>query len=433
MKNALIPRLPDSVVLSKFSDIAEALAQNEWRLDCHGPSSQLFSVAARKGEKQPWKKNSVADAIATGSGTAVRTFNFFVDGRHVANLTRPDGDLNNHLSCEQGWFGSDEVANLAYAKATDSLGAAFVFHWNPKGRSAGISPDLAAFVESRDQTLAKLEELNARFAREIFQERDRLIADIAAKEKTLIERHETKLAVLEAQHQRQSEDLQKKEDALTERLKEVDDREARFARRQIRSDLKKEIKDRQSKFELTKGTRQMRWPVIMAVILLAALLGYGFYYYTVEIVREMTATKPPEGYVLAIMLVRQLLIGLGLGGAIWFFVHWQNQWSQRHAEEEFAVKRLELDLDRASWVVELAMEWSKEKNGHELPESIARELTKNLFNDRNAAKGSSLRGDMLSEILGASTQAELEAGNAKFKLNRNGASKLRDAIQGEDS
>ena len=105
---------------------------------------------------------------------------------------------------------------------------------------------------------------------------------------------------------------------------------------------------------------------------------------------------------------------------------------QRHAEEEFAVKRLELDLDRASWVVELAMEWSKEKHGQELPPAIVSELTKNLFNDRDAAKGTRSKADLFENLLGASSEAEIDAGNAKFKFNRRGAARLKDTLKDDE-
>lgn len=48
-----------------------------------------------------------------------------------------------------------------------------------------------------------------------------------------------------------------------------------------------------------------------------------------------------------------------------------------HADEEFRLKRLELDIDRASWLVEMLLEWSEEKDGavrREIVEALARGL-----------------------------------------------------------
>jgi hypothetical protein len=256
-----------------------------------------------------------------------------------------------------------------------------------------LESELRAKQESLDQVIAK--------------EREALAAEYAAKTAALAD----------------------EEQKLSERLRLVDNRAARFARRAIQEDLKKEVKSRQMKFALTSGTQNMRIPIFGAVAGLALILGYGFYVYTSEIVRELTAPKHFDANVYAFLLARQILTGLGLGATAWFFIRWQNQWAQRHAEEEFAVKRMELDLDRASWVVELAMEWSKETNGQELPPSILSELTKNLFNDRNAAKSDP--GGPLSSLLDASTKAEVSVGDAKFSIDRKGAKMLKEALERE--
>lgn len=59
-------------------------------------------------------------------------------------------------------------------------------------------------------------------------------------------------------------------------------------------------------------------------------------------------------------------------------------WFRQHADEEFRLKRLELDIDRASWVVEMAMEWRDEK-GFTIPEELIERLTRSLFVDRELA------------------------------------------------
>lgn len=42
------------------------------------------------------------------------------------------------------------------------------------------------------------------------------------------------------------------------------------------------------------------------------------------------------------------------------------------------MKRLDLDIDRASWLVEMVMEW-KEQKGTEIPEELLTRLSRNLF------------------------------------------------------
>src|SRR5262249_52895038 len=55
-----------------------------------------------------------------------------------------------------------------------------------------------------------------------------------------------------------------------------------------------------------------------------------------------------------------------------------NQWFQKHADEEFRLKRLDLDIDRANWLVELALEW-KNITKSEIPPELIDKLSRSLF------------------------------------------------------
>jgi len=46
-----------------------------------------------------------------------------------------------------------------------------------------------------------------------------------------------------------------------------------------------------------------------------------------------------------------------LAGTLIFFIRWQDRWYEAHANEEFRFKRLDLDVDGASWLVEMMLEW----------------------------------------------------------------------------
>ena len=61
-----------------------------------------------------------------------------------------------------------------------------------------------------------------------------------------------------------------------------------------------------------------------------------------------------------------------------FFIRWSHQWFQKHADEEFKLKRLDLDIDRANWLVEQAMEW-RNITSSEIPQSLIDKLARSLF------------------------------------------------------
>ena len=83
--------------------------------------------------------------------------------------------------------------------------------------------------------------------------------------------------------------------------------------------------------------------------------------------------------------IRQVVLGLAFGSTSVFYIRWSNRWFERHAKEEFRLKRYEIDLDRASWLVEMALEWKAEK-GTEIPDSLLDKLANNLYaEDREEA------------------------------------------------
>ncbi|MEZ5593809.1 MAG: hypothetical protein R3F53_25105, partial [Gammaproteobacteria bacterium] len=84
-----------------------------------------------------------------------------------------------------------------------------------------------------------------------------------------------KESALKEEFSKKEQELQKKEEALTARAKEIDDRDNTHVRRQLRQDLIQEIKDRSEKFNLTEGTVKLRWPVHWACGALIVLLGGG--------------------------------------------------------------------------------------------------------------------------------------------------------------
>jgi len=122
-----------------------------------------------------------------------------------------------------------------------------------------------------------------------------------------------------------------------------------------------------------------------------------------------------------------------LFGVLTFYIRWSDDWSKRHAEEEFKLKRLELDFDRASWVVEMALEWSDEKDGA-IPPELVDALTQNLFaleSERGRARHPA--EDVFATLLGASTELTVPfPGGAQLKYNGKGIKRAQSEL-GKDA
>jgi hypothetical protein len=184
------------------------------------------------------------------------------------------------------------------------------------------------------------------------------------------------MASLEDDHRKRLEAVAARERQLDERDKTIDARSNVQARRDLHRNVKEELKARAKQFVLTTGTRRLRWgPLVATVFLMLAFLAAA------GIFIAMDWNHPDLTNARAINLyTRQSLAILGFVLTTSFLIRWLQKWFQRHADEEFRLKRLDLDIDRASWLVEMALEWRLEK-GEELPDRLIELLGRGLFTE----------------------------------------------------
>jgi len=76
-----------------------------------------------------------------------------------------------------------------------------------------------------------------------------------------------------------------------------------------------------------------------------------------------------------------------------------NRWFERHSELEFQLKQFELDIDRATWVVETALEWRQEQHST-IPNHLLESISRNLFSRSDKDEGSDMHpADYLASAL----------------------------------
>lgn len=231
-----------------------------------------------------------------------------------------------------------------------------------------LGDELAEFYRKREQALLRLENVLQANIERNEEYRHKLDNEAHAVRQVLEAKCETRLKELQSVYEKKEHDLGHREAQLNQRLEQIDDRDTRHARRQIRNDLKDAIAKRSQEFTLTLKTRQKRIPVHVVFIALVALLAQMLVY--------SLSHQPgtPEWF----HLVRLPLLAAGTAAALIYYIRWNDAWFRKHADEEFRTKRFELDVDRASWLVEMALEW-KEQKGTEIPRELLDRLSVNLF------------------------------------------------------
>lgn len=235
-----------------------------------------------------------------------------------------------------------------------------------------LGPELAEFYRMREQSLSRLEQLTGKLVKETHEYRIQLDAETA--------KHKRKLATsFEEKHTRRTAVLENRERELDKLRQELDDRSARHARREQSKALQKKISDRSERFTLTASTRRKRGPVHAIFIILLSL--------SVGLIAHSLFSSPtaPEGVPLWLELGRLPLGVLGFALTAIFYIRWNDQWFRQHAEQEFRLQQLALDVDRASYATEMLLEWQEDKGG-EMPAVMVDRLTAGLFTDQMEMK-----------------------------------------------
>jgi len=284
-------------------------------------------------------------------------------------------------------------------------------------------PDVGASTSAQDvevlyrSTIIKLE---TSFAQQIEK-----ITNWTVEQTTALEQAKLRLAdetaaereSLRKEHESRLEGLRLEAESLEARRKELDDRDYMHARRGIRNDLRELIKTREQKFSLTSNTRRLRLPVHAAMILLlAGLLAVNGIY-----LREIASLDITSSSIQVLLWAfgKQSIAAIAFIATLLFYVRWMNRWFEQHAAAEFLLKQFELDIDRASWVVETAMEWRRDQKS-EIPGVLLEGITRNLFADVGSASAEkhTAADDLASALVGNASQVKLKLGDNEVSFDR---------------
>lgn len=283
-------------------------------------------------------------------------------------------------------------------------------------------------VATRDAELNRLqsigESLLEQVARDVVRVRGRLEAEYARRRQEGEAEVAGEIRRLNEEFERRKEELGSRARDLEERAAQLDSLDERAARRRDRQELKKELASSFDSFRLTEGTIKLRRPVAIACYVMFAVFAVLLVATTYANIKGLATSMPYSER--AALGVEQALVSAVFISICVFYIRWSNQWFERHAREEFRLKRFSLDLDRASWLAELTMEWQKERQDP-FPDILLERFTTDLFTTDRTSKDLPIHPaeHIASAILGASSKAKLSLGGAELELDRKGIRELQ--------
>jgi len=288
--------------------------------------------------------------------------------------------------------------------------------FDPKLQISGLTtPEQKALQALHQQTLERLESLNEELIRKTHAYREKLEKDYTAKRDALQTDFSVHQKSLEKEYSEKVEKLEKDRQTLEELRKSLDDRSNTHVRREIRRDILKEVKSRAEKFQLTKDTRKLRIPIAVSMLTLIILLGTGAIYAFIEFFQKLGTA---ESKLLIVLGLRQIAFAFGAVGSLIYFIKWLNKWFEEHAQAEFQIRQFQLDIERASWIVETSLEWNDAK-GTTIPEKLVESLSRNLFSEKTSTDSEVVHpaDQLASALIGTASSIKLKVGDSEININ----------------
>jgi hypothetical protein len=267
-------------------------------------------------------------------------------------------------------------------------------------------------VTTHHQVVARLEEAMASIGERFVAARVDLEQEFEQKRRQQEELLAERMKALEETRSAMTADLDAERQKLRAREQQLDDRDNTHVRRELRDQFKQHLASYKEAFAFTKGTRQLRLPIHVATVLSFTVIVLGIWFFA-------TQPLPPEGWAYVAYLVKPLGLTVAAVGLMTWYLRWMTHWSDRHADAEFQLKQLELDMDRASWVVETAFEW-KNREENAIPDHPLQAVSRNLFTrvEQNDDTSANPMDQLASALLGQAAHAKLNIAGNEIEFGR---------------
>ncbi len=292
--------------------------------------------------------------------------------------------------------------------------------FDPTLDQLNIEEQQSKLVGFQNATLKRLEELNEDIILKSHEHKNNLEIEYAAKIESHITESDNKYV---KKHDELKAEIVEREVALSHReanlineKQKIDDSNNTHARRSIRREMLAEIAKRQEQFSLTKGTNHLRWPITFVMIILIGITGFLTIYSAIDL-NAIIQKDTLDMSKLIIATLKQFIYSISTIGSIVFMIRWMNRWFESHSQAEFSLKKFELDMERASWLVETSLEWNDKKDGM-MPEKLLESLTNNLFADEHKIESVQHPADQLaSALFGTAKSAKLKLGDSEVDID----------------
>ena len=283
----------------------------------------------------------------------------------------------------------------------DALGDEFYPNWSADNEMASA---MAQHVANLGATATDIGQL---LAKAQLEQQDALVLAQRKQSELLAKKEEELQRIFDAR----SSDLDDVERRLEERRQELDDRQARHARRELRKTITDGIQHRLQELPASNAVRWHR-SFVSVVIVIGLLLSVFSAIAAGVRLDQLSGQGDAKLFLTAARFFGSSALAAAL---IFYWLSYRKRIADDDARFERQLELFSLDINRASWAIETIIEFQDEAGAGEVPEAWLKGVTSNMFEP--GEPGVSDETNAL-EALGAllKTGVRLEAGGNGFSL-----------------
>lgn len=408
-----VPKAKDHAVLAFLRDAAGILGADNIRYQLAGASREV-SLSTTNDDIEKYT-SSISDRYAIYNGT-VRITNFdLVYTREPTDRTGIVFDSIRTRNTGRDVHPQQEpIQPEQFVQLNELIDSTFGANVE---QSAALFRDPKAFREvmrSHQSMIERLEETVLQVGENAAAARSKLEDEYWKKNSDLARKYDERKDTLEAEASSARDEIRQQQAELDQTKRDLDDRNNTHARRELHRDLKTRIAQRADSLKVTPETTANRRPIHIASSVFSLALLALIVVFTIQL-GNIPENSPVSVYLVAGL--KPVSLSIALLGLMAWYLRWINRWFERYADTEFQLKQFELDIDRASWVVEAALEW-KLSQDRPMPEHLLETISRNLFSksDRDESADMHPADYLASAILGRASALNLKVPGGEISL-----------------
>lgn len=440
MSGHQIPRLSDQEIIAKLMEVrSEILPGADFEFSVHAFEKQLGTFSTANVNSTPLKaildQNGSSIEIASATIVAGVGLSYHRGGTNPPRSAYFD-ELRIHV-------GDQHPDRFAFGAKILKIFRPFEF----SGTGVDGLQDVSAVRAIQEETLNRLERLHEDGIRRVQESQAVLEKAFQKRHAALEEQFDLKRRGLDKEVASETEALAARQAQLEARNAQLDDRDNTHARRDNRTRMLNDVRERFEKFGVTEATEQKRGPVKTGILFLASVLMFFAIMSWADVISRdifknesikssyaTPTTSPassPSGSIAAassqnesapyVLWIRSSLLTLGVAATVLFYIRWQSAWAEQHSRSEFALQQFHIDVNRANWVMESCLEWHK-TTGAPIPESLINAFTRGLFTSGDSSPPPALHpaDELASALIGSASKLRLKAGDSEIEFDKPG-------------